>query len=141
VKPKGFSGGKKVQQKAGGLMLKNSPLRRVSGSGSKLRKPLKSAAKPAAPKRPAKTSKAPVNAAKAKYKAATSKVRELKMYRGGRTDRTVKNAQAAVSRMQRQRGTGRNRIPKPVQAVARAAAATFVAGQAARRMVSGRRKR
>jgi hypothetical protein len=90
VKPKGFSGGKKVQQKAGGLMLKNSPLRRVSGSGSKLRKPLKTAAKPAASKRPAKAN---------------------------------------------------NRIPKAVQAVARAAAATFVAGQAARRMVSGRRNR
>jgi hypothetical protein len=92
-------------------------------------------------KRPAKMSKAPVSAAKSKYKAATSKVRELKMYRGGKSDATVKNAERAVSRMERQRGTGRNRVPKAVQAVAKAAAATYVAGQAARRAVTGGRRR
>jgi|GEM_PF-1153213 len=144
VKPKGFAGGKKVQQKAGGLMLQSNPRRNLAGTGSKLRKPLKGGAKPvkaAARKRPAKTSKAPTSAAKAKYKAATSKVRELKMYRAGKTDQTVRNAQRAVKRMEQQRGTGQYKVPKAVQAIARAAAATYVAGQAARWMVSGRGRR
>jgi hypothetical protein len=117
VKAKGFAGGKAAQQRAGGLRAKTSRAdfgSRLRQPGSKLRKPLKSTPKAAAPKRPAKTGKAPASAAKAKYKAATSKVRELKMYRGGKSDQTVRNAQRAVSRMERQRGTGRNRIPKPV---------------------------
>jgi hypothetical protein len=117
----------------------------VIGKPKGLKPSVGSRAVAAATKRPAKMSKAAPNAAKARYKAATSKVRELKMYRGGRTDATVKNAKAAVSRMERQRGTGRNRVPKVAQAVARAAAATFTAGQVARRSVDramkGRKRR
>jgi hypothetical protein len=96
----------------------------------------------AAPKRLAKMSKAQVSAAKAKYKAATSKVRELKMYRGGKTDATVRNAQRAVTKMERTRGTGKySNTPKAVKAVVKAAAVTFVAGQKAREALTGRRRR
>ena len=69
------------------------------------------AAKPAAAK-PAKMGKAAPNAAKAAYKAATSQVRELKMYRGGKTDKTVKNAQAKVNRLEKSRGTTKTRRSK-----------------------------
>lgn len=62
------------------------------------------------PARPAKMSKAAPNTAKQKYKAAASKVRELKMYRGGRTDATVKKAQATVKRMERSRRSSRARV-------------------------------
>jgi len=68
------------------------------------------AATPAA--KPAKMSKAAPNAAKQSYKAAKSQVRELKMYRGGKTDQTVKNAQAAVKRLEKSRGTTRTRRSK-----------------------------
>lgn len=54
--------------------------------------------------------KAAPNTAKQKYKAARSAVRELKMYRGGRTDATVRNAQARVTRMERGRRSSRARI-------------------------------
>ena len=67
--------------------------------------------KPAAAK-PAKMGKAAPNAAKAAYKAATSQVRELKMYRGGKTDQTVKNAQAKVKRLEKSRGTTGTRRSK-----------------------------
>jgi hypothetical protein len=56
------------------------------------------------------SSKAAPNTAKAKYKAARSQVRELKMYRGGKTDATVKKAQARVSRIEKSRKSSRARI-------------------------------
>jgi hypothetical protein len=60
----------------------------------------------------AKTSKAPMNKAKEAYKAAKSQVRELKMYRGGKTDQVVKNAQAKVKRLEKSRGTSKSRSKK-----------------------------
>ena len=54
--------------------------------------------------------KAAPNTAKQKYKAARSAVRELKMYRGGKTDATVKKAQARVARMEKGRRSSRARI-------------------------------
>jgi hypothetical protein len=70
----------------------------------------KTPAKGAAKAKPATMSKAAPNTAKAKYKAAASKVRELKMYRGGKTDATVKKAQATVKRMERSRRSSRARV-------------------------------
>lgn len=82
--------------KATGTGTKRSATKGAGGS-----KPAKKAA--------AKMSKAPVSKAKQAYKAATSQVRELKMYRGGRTDKTVKNAQAKVARMVKTRGVSKPR--------------------------------
>lgn len=56
------------------------------------------------------SSKAAPNTAKEKYKAARSQVRELKMYRGGKTDATVKKAAAKVARMERTRRSSRARV-------------------------------
>lgn len=88
---------------------------KATGSGTKrsaakggAKAPAKGAAKAKA--MPAKMSKAAPNTAKQKYKAAASKVRELKMYRGGRTDATVKKAQATVKRMERNRRSSRARV-------------------------------
>lgn len=90
--------------KATGTGTKRSPSRSSGGS-----KPAKGTATKA---KPAKMSKAPANKAKQAYKEATSKVRELKMYRGGRTDSTVKNAAAKVKRMERSRGVSKPRKRK-----------------------------
>lgn len=62
--------------------------------------------------KPAKMSKAPASKAKQAYQAARSQVRELKMYRGGRTDATVKKAAAKVARMERNRGVSKPRRRK-----------------------------
>ena len=92
---------------------------KATGSGTKrsvakgaAKAPAKGAAKAKAKAkaRPAKMGKAAPNTAKQKYKAAASKVRELKMYRGGRTDATVKKAQATVKRMERSRRSSRARV-------------------------------
>ena len=83
--------------KATGTGTKRSATRAPSGGS----KPAKKTA--------AKMSKAPVSKAKQAYKAATSQVRELKMYRGGRTDATVKSAVAKVKRMERSRGVSKPR--------------------------------
>ena len=90
---------------------------KATGSGTKrsvaqgaAKAPAKGAAKAKAKAMPAKMGKAAPNTAKQKYKAAASKVRELKMYRGGRTDATVKKAQATVKRMERSRRSSRARI-------------------------------
>jgi hypothetical protein len=56
------------------------------------------------------SSKVAPNTAKEKYKAARSQVRELKMYRGGKTDATVKKAEARVARMEKSRKSSRARI-------------------------------
>jgi hypothetical protein len=85
---------------------------KATGTGEK-RSATKAAAEPkAAPKsaKPAKMSKAAPNPAKEKYKAARSQVRELKMYRGGKTDATVKKAEAKVKRMEKTRKSSRARI-------------------------------
>ena len=87
--------------KATGTGTKRSASKASGGS-----KPAKAATKPA------KMSKAPVSKAKQAYKAATSQVRELKMYRGGRTDATVKKAAAKVARMERSRGVSKPRKRK-----------------------------
>jgi hypothetical protein len=108
IKPKGFTGGKAAQKRAGGLMLPNNPRRNLPKGKRSTWRSAPAASKPAA-KKPAKMSKAPVTKAKAAYKAATSKVRELKMYRGGRTDAVVKAAQARVARMEKNRGVSRKR--------------------------------
>ena len=90
---------------------------KATGSGTKrsvakggAKAPAKGAAKAKAKAMPAKMGKAAPNTAKQKYKAAASKVRELKMYRGGRTDATVKKAQATVKRMERSRRSSRARV-------------------------------
>jgi len=67
-------------------------------------------AKPAAKSKPTKMSKAAPNPAKAKYKAARSQVRELKMYRGGKSDAVVKKAEAKVKRMEKTRRSSKARI-------------------------------
>jgi len=75
--------------------------------------PKAAAAKAATPAaKPAKMSKAAPNAAKQAYKAAKGQVRELKMYRGGKTDQAVKSAQAKVKRLEKSRGTTRTRRSK-----------------------------
>lgn len=74
-----------------------------SGGGSK-------PAKSTAAARPAKMSKAPANAAKSKYKAAKSQARELRMYRGGKSDAVVKKAEAKVRRMESSRRSSRARV-------------------------------
>lgn len=79
---------------------------KATGTGTK-----RSAAKPAKTEaKPAKMSKAAPNTAKQKYKAARSQVRELKMYRGGRTDAVVKKAEAKVKRMEKKRKSSRARV-------------------------------
>jgi hypothetical protein len=64
---------------------------------------------PASKPAPARTSKAAPNKAKEKYRAARSEARELKMYRGGRTDAVVKKAEAKVARMEKKRRSSRAR--------------------------------
>lgn len=90
--------------KATGTGTKRSASRASGGS-----KPAKAAMAKA---KPAKMSKAPVSKAKQAYQAARSQVRELKMYRGGRTDATVKKAAAKVARMERSRGVSKPRKRK-----------------------------
>jgi hypothetical protein len=87
--------------KATGTGTKRSASRASGGS-----RPAKAAMKPA------KMSKAPASKAKQAYQAARSQVRELKMYRGGRTDATVKAAAAKVARMERSRGVSKPRRRK-----------------------------
>ena len=77
---------------------------KATGTGTKRSATRSSGGSKPAKKATSKMSKAPVSKAKQAYKAATSQVRELKMYRGGRTDATVKKAAAKVSRMERSRG-------------------------------------
>ena len=83
---------------------------KATGTGTKRSATKAAAAAPAAKSKPAKMSKAPVNAAKAKYKAARSQVRELKMYRGGKSDAVVKKAEAKVKRMEKTRRSSKARI-------------------------------
>jgi hypothetical protein len=82
-----------------------------AGKGSKAaRRAAQVTAKAAQAKRSKQfSSKVAPNTAKAKYKAARSAVRELKMYRGGKTDATVKKAEAKVRRMERGRRASRSR--------------------------------
>ena len=86
---------------------------KATGTGTKRSKSGGSAgSKPAASMvkgRPAKMSKAPANPAKQKYQAAKSAARELRMYRGGRTDATVRSAEAKVKRMESKRRSSRAR--------------------------------
>ena len=82
---------------------------KATGTGTKRSATRSSGGSKPAKKATAKMSKAPVSKAKQAYKAATSQVRELKMYRGGRTDATVKKAAAKVSRMERSRGVSKPR--------------------------------
>lgn len=94
--------------KATGSGTKRSVAKGAANGAAKA--PAKGAAKAKAKAMPAKMGKAAPNTAKQKYKAAASKVRELKMYRGGRTDATVKKAQATVKRMERSRRSSRARV-------------------------------
>jgi len=87
--------------KATGTGTKRSASRASGGS-----KPAKAAMKPA------KMSKAPVSKAKQAYRAATGKVRELRMLRGGRADATVQKAAAKVRKMERSRGVSKPRKRK-----------------------------
>ena len=79
---------------------------KATGSGTK-RSATKAA--PASKPAPARTSKAAPNKAKQKYQAARSEARELKMYRGGKTDAVVKKAEAKVARMEKKRRSSRAR--------------------------------
>lgn len=159
VKAKGFQGGAAAQKRAGGLRSGGSfrgvykdrgtamsgamkgRVKRDAAAGSKLAASRSAAsAKPSKSAKPAKTSKAAPNKAKAAYKAARSKVREMKMYRGGKTDQAVKTAEAKVRRMEASRGAKKS-PPKAVMAVAKAAAATYAAGQTARALMSGKKRK
>jgi hypothetical protein len=79
---------------------------KATGSGTK-RSATKAA--PASKPAPARTSKAAPNKAKQKYQAARSEARELKMYRGGKSDAVVKKAEAKVARMEKKRRSSRAR--------------------------------
>jgi len=79
---------------------------KATGSGTK-RSATKAA--PASKPAPARTSKAAPNKAKEKYQAARSEARELKMYRGGKSDAVVKKAEAKVARMEKKRRSSRAR--------------------------------
>jgi hypothetical protein len=159
VKAKGFEGGAAAQKRAGGLRTGGSlrgvykdrgkamggamkgRVKRDNGAAAKLaanRSAMPAKASKAA--KPAKTSRAAPNKAKAAYKAATSQVRELKMYRGGKSDRVVKNAEAKVKRMETSRGAKKG-APKAVKTAAKVAAAVYAAGQTARAAMTSRRKR
>lgn len=83
---------------------------KATGSGTK-RSAAKApaAAAPASKPAPARTSKAAPNKAKQKYQAARSEARELKMYRGGKSDAVVKKAEAKVARMEKKRRSSRAR--------------------------------
>jgi len=158
VKAKGFEGGAAAQKRAGGLRSGGSfrevgkaqgkamggamkgRVKRDSGAAAKLAASRSAMPAKASKAKPAKTSKAAPNKAKAAYKAATSQVRELKMYRGGKSDRVVKGAEAKVRRMEASRGAKKG-APKAVKAVAKAAAAAYAAGQTARAAVTGRRRK
>jgi len=88
--------------KATGTGTKRSP---AKAAAAPAKAPAKAAAKPAA-----KMGKAAPNPAKQKYQAARSQVRELKMYRGGKTDAVVKKAEAKVTRMEKKRKSSRARV-------------------------------
>ena len=79
---------------------------KATGSGTK-RSATKAA--PASKPAPARTSKAAPNKAKQKYQEARSEARELKMYRGGKSDAVVKKAEAKVARMEKKRRSSRAR--------------------------------
>jgi hypothetical protein len=81
---------------------------KATGSGTK-RSATKAAAAPASKPAPARTSKAAPNKAKQKYQEARSEARELKMYRGGKSDAVVKKAEAKVARMEKKRRSSRAR--------------------------------
>jgi hypothetical protein len=85
---------------------------KATGSGTKrsaTKAPAAAAAAPASKAAPAKMSKAAPNKAKQKYQQARSEARELKMYRGGKTDAVVKKAEAKVARMEKKRRSSRAR--------------------------------
>lgn len=94
--------GKEPAKRRGGLTSNANLVAMRAAQGRMARK--------ANPAKPAKTSKAPANAAKSKYKAAKSQARELRMYRGGKSDAVVKKAEAKVKRMERTRRASRARV-------------------------------
>jgi hypothetical protein len=110
----------------------------VSAERAARKAPAKPAASSAA--KPAKTDKAPANAAKARYKELSGTARKASPYRTPAENRQAAGAKRSLAAMERNRGT-KSRTPKAVKAVAKVAAATYVAGQAARAAVSGRRRR
>jgi hypothetical protein len=154
VQAKGFSGGKAAQERAGGLRrksgaggdaLKSAPRAGTvsrKGSVSAERAARKAPAKPAesTAAKPQKMSKAPANAAKARYKELSGTARKASPFRTAAENRQAAGAKRSLAAMERNRGT-KGRTPKAVKAVAKAAAATYVAGQAARAALTGGRRR
>jgi hypothetical protein len=84
---------------ARGMVNRSIGATRGMASGTKVSAAAKPASKP-----PAKMAKAAPNKAKQAYKAAKSQAREMRMYRGGRTDAVVKAAERKVARMEAKRG-------------------------------------
>jgi hypothetical protein len=158
LKAKGFAGGAGAQKRAGGLrgtaVISGRAKAFTVGKGGKqsasqrsaTKRALASIKKPAGIKkgRPSRTNKSAPSAAKQRYKELSSAARRSGPYRSGAENRAAAGARRSMQAMVRNRGT-KNRVPKAVQAVARAAAATFVAGQIARRgadrAMKGRKRR
>jgi hypothetical protein len=158
LKAKGFAGGAGAQKRAGGLrgtaVISGRAKAFTVGKGGKqsasqrsaTKRALASIKKPAGIKkgRPSRTNKSAPSAAKQRYKELSSAARRSGPYRSGAENRTAAGARRSMQAMVRNRGT-KNRVPKVAQAVARAAAATFTAGQVARRSVDramkGRKRR
>lgn len=162
VKAKGFTGGKSAQERAGGLRSGGgaSPtggsraftVNRRGGQSAgqaaatgravkqQARAQGQAAQKAAGGAKPAKTNKAPANAAKARYKELSGASRRSGVYRSAAENRAAAGAKRSLAAMERNRGT-KGRTPKAVKAVAKAVTATYVAGQAARAAVTGRRRR
>lgn len=166
VKAKGFSGGKAAQRRAGGLRVNTKPQRmwlrreyaplpsgaksgRVKRDSNVASKLAASAAKRTERSRSkagqrgknmATTSKAAPNAAKTRYKELSTKVRQGKRWsaHGMQDGRVGAGAKRSLDAMVRNRGKS---APKAVKAVAKAAAAAYAAGQTARAMMTGRRRK
>jgi hypothetical protein len=98
--PKGSARERFVREKLAGIRMDEQKRLNDVATASAARR-----GKPA----PARTSKAAPNKAKQKYQEARSEARELKMYRGGKSDAVVRKAEAKVARMEKKRRSSRAR--------------------------------
>lgn len=121
VKAKGFAGGKAAQQRAGGLRAAGSisgPARaNTVGRGGRMTTAQRSATSGAIKKsqaatsraaqkgnKPARTDKAPVSAAKARYKDLSSRSRRSGAFRTAEENRSAAGARRSLSTMVAKRG-------------------------------------
>ena len=121
VKVKGFSGGKEAQKRAGGLRVSSTmkgPARAFTvGRGGKMSSGQRSATKGAIAKtrvatsraaqkgaKPARTNKAPVSAAKARYKELSSRSRRSGVNRTAAENRSAAGARRSMNAMVQSRG-------------------------------------